>query len=388
VPADRRPLSGLERVWLTAERLQPPFAFQWVLEGQGALPPDRVRDALATLAVRLPSLRARLRGVLRGAHWRFDGPLPLVEVWDAPRWDGIGSPGAGRLEAPMRHPVEVLLGDGRVVVRVRHALMDGIGSLLLLGGLFSVLRGELPPAEDSVVDLDLVEGIEVDAAPPPPRDALPPLRPTDVHVEGRRWARRSYEGPTSSLLPRTLHALAGIARQDHGQPDGVVRLEAPVDLRRYRPELRATANLTALLRLQLDPACDQQRVRQQLRDALEGHEHVASVRTADLTRGLPLWLLSFIGGWQAGIGHRTGRFSTTGTVSTLGRVDLDPLSCPGWRTTGLFVIPPANPDLPLLMTMVGGPAGVELCATMPGWLGGEEGPGRLLDELVRRLGRG
>ena len=48
-PAASRPLYGLERVWLVADRAWPPFVNQLVMEGEGRLDAAAWRDAVARL---------------------------------------------------------------------------------------------------------------------------------------------------------------------------------------------------------------------------------------------------------------------------------------------------------------------------------------------------
>lgn len=380
-----RPVSGVERVWLVAERLLPPFAIQWVIEGEGHLDEAQVVDAVERVAASMPVVRARTRGMLHGTRWACDGPLPVVRRVDASGWDATSSQGAPFLESPLAGAVELLLLDGRLVVRLRHALMDGLGSLQLLDALFAALRGEPVEEDHPLLDQELLLGHPTAPEQPPPRNALPPMAPAAAAPSpGRGWARRTYAGSASNLVPRVLQALAAHTRQIHG--DGVVRVDVPVDLRRHRPGLRSSSNLTGMLRIEVGPGDDLQQVRGRIEAALASGQELGVVRAAQGLRILPLWLLTLAGRGEVAKGRRQGRFGATATVSTLGRVALDRFDAPGWKTRRLFVIPPANPDLPLLVTMVGTPAGVELCATAPAWLGGRDAAVGVLEGVVGRLG--
>lgn len=358
LPAPRdpggRPLSGVERVWLTGARLLPPFAFQWVLEGEGTLDVERVRESLQSVAEALPAVRGRRRGWLRGTRWTWTGPVPAVRTVH-----GLTEV----VEDPVQAVEVVLLPPDRMALRVEHALMDGRGSLVVLQALFAALRGEEILSEEPVEDLALVAPLGVEAEVPPPRDALPavPL----VGGQGRRWVRRRVEGRPSQVVARACLALARHARELAGE-EGPVRIDLPVDLRRHRPGLRCTANLTGFARLELLPGQEPAALRRELDTALAEHGGARVIPTADRLRGVPLWLMAMVGRAEARKGLRTGRYSSSATVSSLGRVDLGALSCPGWQTRRAFVIPPANPDLPLLLTLTGDARGIELCGTSPG----------------------
>jgi len=365
-----RPMSGLERVWLVADRLLPPFVIQLVLEGQGRLPVETVRQAVVSVATALPGLRVRGRGWLGHARWQHDGPLPRVRQVDAPGWDGqsqIGAPFlADRLSAA--GPVaEVVLAGPRVVFRALHAAMDGQGLLLFAQSLFSTLRGEAvaPAVGAELSDMDLVldalargELRDVPWNPPPPRDARPAC--ALGRGPGTIWRRARVDGHPSDLLPRLISAL------------GPGRIDVPVDLRRHRPDLRTTANLTGLVRVSVGPPPGSPaRVADRLRQALTDGEHATFVEQGRRVRGLPLWVVHWFGQRAVAAGQRTGHVTTTATITNLGRLDHVALSCGAWTTSRAFILPPGSPDLAALIAITGDDQGVELCVACP--TGGDPG---------------
>ncbi|MCB9779856.1 MAG: hypothetical protein H6742_14925 [Alphaproteobacteria bacterium] len=350
--SDSRPQSGLERVWRVADRLLPPFAFSWVVEGDGALDPDRARAALDAAAASLPGLRARSSGWLTGSRWRFDGPAPAILSFD-----DLDAPMAGGPAATLH------LEPGRLALRVQHACIDGAGARLALDAFFAALRGETlpPPADLAVRDLDVVAGLGRSAPTPPERNVRPAV--AMAPGPGRTWARRRVTGRFQDLLPRVLHAVAAHARAV--QP-GMVRLDVPVDLRRHRPGLRSTANLTGLVRLHVHPDDRVDQLAARLAAAIDKGEQADVVHAAEGVRMVPLWLAAWAARREAAQGAARGRYTASGTVTNLGRVDLSAWSAPGFTARRSYLVPPANPDLPMLMSMVGDDDGVELVATSPG----------------------
>lgn len=360
-PPDR-PLSGLERVLLVADRLMPPFVLQLVLEGQGQVPGERLQAALNQAAGALPGARVRLVGSLKQTRWVHDGPLPRWRQAQAPAWDGQSEAGAPFLAEPLSPsgPVVELVEVGpRLVLRALHAAMDGAGLLLFAEALFASLRGETPsPATGlSRVDRELIDPALLSQKGTPPARNMPPLAPTG-RGPGTTWRRLRIPGPVEDLLPQVIAALA----------PGRARVDVPVDLRGLEPGLRSTANLCGMVRLEVGPGVDLARA---LAGAIERGEAQRVVAQADRLRGLPLWLLSWAGRREIAKGRRSGRFTTSATIGTLGRVDREALSGGGWRTERMFLIPPTSPDLPLVVTLVEDDEGVELVAATP--RGGDPG---------------
>lgn len=364
--APARPLSGLERVWLVADRLLPPFVIQLLLEGEGQVPASAWEAALQRAAEALPGARVRLRGWLRGARWEHDGPLPRFRRAEAPAWDGMSEAGAPFLLEPLdpRGPVVELVSCGpRLVLRALHAAMDGRGLLLFAEALFAALRGEAPPAATDLGlrDADLLDAAQLAEPGRPPARTMPPLSPPG---SGPRpiWRRRRLEGDR-----RVAELIAALA-------PGRARVDVPVDLRRHRPGLLSTANLTGLVRLELGPGVD---IEAALAGAIERGEHLRFVAQGERLRGLPLWLLVAAGRGEAKKGQQTGRYGSSGTVSHLGRVRLDRLSGGGFHARRAAILPPASPDLPVLITALFDEHGLEVVAAAP--QGGE--PERALERL-------
>jgi hypothetical protein len=378
VPRSWRPVSGLEKAWLVADRLAPPFANQLVIEGTGRLDPELVQVAANRVAVQMPGVCVRRRGWLGGMRWESTGVPPVVRVDDGSAWDGQGPAGAPFLTRPMdpaRGPVcEVVVVKGsadgvdRIVVRTHHAALDGRGAGLFAADLFAVLRGEEPKGAKGgpFTDVDLARMAEVPPRKDPEPDRGSPTGAPTSDAFETTWARRRVPGRFRGLLPRAIVGLWQASRTYCTDP---LRFGVPVDLRRYNPELRSTANLTGILHIDLDGvdsvARAHARVRARLTHGLEGHAAAAHVLGVDGLRGLPLWFMGWAGARAAKQGLQTGRFRTSVTLSNLGRQDLSQYRGGGFEAKRAFWIPPGQPGLPLFLAMAGDAEGLELVGSMP-----------------------
>lgn len=380
-----RRLSGLERVWLAADRIQSPFVNQLVLEGRGTIAAGALKEAVAAAAAVHPGMSLRLRGWLRWSRWK-PGPSPTFRVVDGRRWDGMGPKGAPFLDEPLNPysgPVaEVLWVEGevpRMVIRSHHAVTDGRGATLFAEDLFRALRGEalLGAACGPLTDADLAEQVrarpvekkgrptatkEVEAQPPADRPA--PTGKAHIFTNATTWARQRVPGHFSQLLPRVMRAVAGYARAQSEIP---LRVDIAVDLRRFLPELRSSANLTGILHLDLTnlpsgpdaiPALESQILAALPRAALVPLH-------AENLRNVPLTLMARAGRKSAVQNLRKGRYPISATFSNLGWQNLRNWSGGGFSAQRAFWIPPGNPGLPLFLTLTGDDEGIELCAAMP-----------------------
>ena len=376
-----RPVSGLERTWLAADRIHGPFVNQLVLEGTGVPGPEALRLAVDAAGRAHPGACLRLRGWLRGLRWTADGAPPRVRVEDGSTWDGHGPAGApfltDRLDPTTGPVVEVVLvrgadpGDAsgqRLVFRTHHAAMDGRGTWLFASDVFRALRGEAPRGSESGpwTDLDYARMATEEPLPEPVADRMAPTgSPVSASFE-TTWARARVDGDFRGLMPRALVALWRASRVHTTDP---LRFAVPVDLRRYRPDRRSTANLTGVLRLDLDGVTSvaqaHARVRARLSSALNAHHAARMAIGADRVRGLPLGLMSWAGRRIAKNQLQTGRFPVSASVSNLGRQDLSRVSAPAFRATRAFWIPPGSPSMPLFLTLNGDVDGLDLVATVP-----------------------
>jgi hypothetical protein len=389
---DTRPLSGVERLWLAADRFAPPFVNQMVIEGTSQRPADlaRWRRAVTRVLPAQPGCKARITGALRRSRWVMDGHAPRIVEVDGALWDGLSPEGAPFLCRPLSpragRTAEILLvrdeRTPRVVVRTHHAAMDGRGTTLLAEGLFASLRGEdvEPATAGGPTDLDLASDLGGEPGAMPERDCLPPFRGVDGGIQaGLTWLRRRLDGP----VRRPLAVLAVAVAQAVGEP---CRVDVPVDLRRHRPGLSSSANLTGLLRLPVAPGDDVAAVDADLRRRVEAGEAAGFVLAADRMRGLPMAVIVSGGRAAARDSLSLGRFETSATLSNLGRLDLARLSCPDFAARRVFFVPPGSPGLPLFVTITGDPDGVEVCAAAPVALASAGRLQRLIDDLVTRLG--
>lgn len=385
-----RRLSPVERVWLVADALEPPFAPALVLEGEGALDPEAFERAVEVAAEVNPGVRVVLRGWVGWSRWVATGPPPRVRVADGSGWDARSPEGAPWLREPLdprRGPVvEFILLTGptpRVVVRAHHGATDGRGLFLFLDDVFCALRGEVPVGSTSeVTDLELARRLAPTKNPRRREDCLAPTGARRGEDTSSTWRRVSVPGRFSRALPTVLCCIARIARI-HGV--GEVRIGVPVDLRTRTDAARSTANLTGIMDLAIPPDATVASVQAAMDEALAAHRAAAFVLEAEFISGVPLWLATAVARTSTRRACRNNRYDSSGTVSNLGRVSLQRFSGGGFRARTAFFIPPGTPSHACFVVLCGHEDGIEALVTMPRDLASEGRLDALTAELAAAL---
>lgn len=394
LPAPGRPVSGLERVWLAAEAIAPPFVNQCVLTLPAPLTVTEaaLRAAVARTAEVHPGVCVRPAGRLRGQRWAIDGPPPRVVRVEAPPWDARSERDAPFLQTPLtpgRGPVcEVVLvprgggGGGAhtqyIVIRSHHAALDGMGTRLFIEDVLRCLDGETPLGAEAgpTFDLDLARSRAPGPRREPPADAVAPTGPATRGLSGGTWRRVTLPALPSPVLPRVLRALEAVSTP------GPLRVGLPVDLRRYAPDLRSSANLTGIAHFELPRAAPTlDALATQITGLAAGPEAAGHILAADALRRTPLWLMRFAGRLAGDALQRRGRYPVSMSVSNLGRMALRLGGVP----LPVFWIPPVSPGLPLFVSLTGHAGGLEIAVGAPAALADAGRLDRLCADLAARL---
>ena len=368
-----RRVSGLERLWLAAGRVAPPFALHFIVELTELPGEDSLQQAILALHSAWPTLHVRLQGSLSGCRWAPAAEAPPLRCFAGLPW-GEGALAPALLEAldggagaPERGPT---LWFSRcagprplLVLSGLHSVLDGRSGYAILEALFGLLRGEAPgqpgpPLHEGARAKAL--GASLVAPPPADREAPFPPGGQPGAVGGNLVYHRLDVAPRRPLAL----ALAAIAR---ARPEAQLRVDLPVDLRAPELGLRL-GNLTGLLRLELPEAEGHsldslaQIIQNSISDAILARDHLGGTLEAQRLVGLPLWLIAGVGRRRAAAERHAERVQVSMTASNLGRIDLGRLSAGPCRSVGAVTLPPFSPGLPALLTLTGCAAADGSCA--------------------------
>jgi hypothetical protein len=350
-----RRVSFNERLYLAAERMKPGFCIQIVVEGEGELAVDALRDAVARATAANPGARLVLRGVLGWMRWVPRGPVPPVRVVGAwPEGDAV-PPDLEQPLPPTTGPTcEVVLSRGprpRVVFRCFHGVMDARGLLHFAEEVFRALRGEeLVGAPSCLSDTEVVTSTVGKRT----RPALASDCPTVTGSSNRRtspvlWRRVTLEGPMPGLVARIAAALARHAKRSH---EAQTRVMIPVDLRNYRRDLRNTGNMTYPLFLDVPVERGWRDLQKDILKRLAAKEPMQLDPAEGVLPWLPMWLVRLIyAAWLAGH-RRSGRYPFSALLTHVALQGVAELVGAGFSSRSLYFLPLQTDFIPLGIAVV------------------------------------
>jgi hypothetical protein len=381
----RRPVTTTERMYFPMRELAPPFLMQLAVPGEGNIDPDALRTAVSTAAAATPGARLRRHG----NEWVDSGVVPAVRVLDhrlsypALETDPVLTGAIGPTSAAT---VEVLLLTGApttLIFRVFHGVMDGMGMVVWATNVLRALRGEDPiPQPDPIADQELVAKV---GAPGKPTPMVPRYRTAVGRGRQRRdlaphlLRHRRIEAAGPGALARVCALLAD-------ETPGTSRIMMPVDLRRHDPALRSTANLALPLFLDIEPGRHWTAIKDQIKAGLHERRELNQLANTRITL-VPDPINRGVLRTTNWLGARLGRNLASATVSHMGRFTADELAIPGFRPTGLFVLPQHSVAMPLLFGLTEFDGHTDLTVSARNGTGIEPRLEALLDRIVDLLER-
>ncbi|WP_145498944.1 hypothetical protein [Streptomyces sp. CFMR 7] len=374
-PYTRR-ISPIERGYLNAAATGTPQLIQMIIEGEGTLDPDALRQAARAATLASPGLAVRRRG----AFWRADGPVPDVVELPAdatPDTHPFFHRDLSVVTGPVGELGLIQAGSTmQLAIRASHIVTDGKGLRQWIADLFRALRGEEPVGCPDTVD----DGhFRTMAGPVPPAPAatrltgLPAVVGRGPADERPLWLRRRVAALPSGVTARAAAALSRHLATDTG------RLIVPVDLRRHDPTVRSTANLTSQLVLGLHRDDSWKRIHSTLVRALISKAEVA-VLERDFLRDNP-----FANNLSEARELDGSRFPCTAIISDHGEVDPRTYSTPAFRATSFATLPMLVPYAEMFLSACRVGATTELTLSCRNRPGAREKAEELLTDMAKAL---
>lgn len=327
--------------------VDPPREIVFVIEGEADGTQIPWQSAIDKVVAMNPGARLRLIGMRQHARWRSDGVGPRLRIVEQCDWDGRSEIGAEFIDATALSLEDgptaelIVAGTGmaiKVIFRVLHAVMDGVGAMHFFQELFRALRGEkLLGTNVAFSDVDLMLHVpsQARARPFTPKSSACLTGDARGKEMGHAWRRISLRGAQSNLLARTAIAMAEFARSRSTAP---IRIAIPINLRRHIPGLLATMNFSNMIHVVLDPADTVESFQKRLHEMLGGNSDVAYHKSTEWIRYLPLaWLDRLM--TSTADRYTAPRVLETAVLSNLGNFERSALICPGFNALCLYGIP-------------------------------------------------
>jgi hypothetical protein len=345
-----RPLSFFEyghaAAGASGKTLEPPRIITMVLEGESTLAPRQWEEALRCVVDANHGIPLRIQGVRQRARWTREGALPpQLRIIEDCRWDGRSHRGMEAIEQtplPLQTgpATELIIAAGkitRLIVRTRHALMDGMGVLHFFQELFRALRGEpLLGSNAAFSDVDLMGAVSSTAWRGGGESPIPLTGGAQGASYGDVWQRLTLPArPQKNLLGRVAKVAA---RYAWSFGPGPVRIAVSVNLRRHLPGLKSTMNFSGLLHVGMLPEETADDFRRKVHEALEQNRDVSYPAVAECIRYLSFPFIDRVTG-RTSESYLRRKLLETVLITNLGVIDMAPLSCAQFAPDNYYSLP-------------------------------------------------
>ena len=366
------------------------LTFHLVFDGEGRLDPERWRRAVDAASEANPGTRLILEGHLGWSRWVDSGIVPRVREVDGSNWDGLGlenAPAFFQEPLPYRESptCEIILMQGtvpRVVFRTHHGVCDARGALFWIEDVFRALRGETVVGSTSnMTDVEMCRSFQDQYRTPFPTEHIAPTGRPKGNDTGVIWRRCSLKGKIPNLLARCARL---VAEEAWRHSEGVVRFGIPIDMRRHKPGLRSTGNLSFALYIEVKKDTTPDEINRDIALQVSRGDEGRLTKGDELLEHIPMCLIRSSAGRIIRARHQRGIYSLSGILSNLGWIDLNRFHGGGFSARAFWAIAPDNEYYPFFMVMTGYEGGSELVLSMPKVLASE---GRL-EDILRRMVRG
>ncbi len=385
-----RKMSYNDRLFVAAAEICPPGLNQFVCEGEGTVDIKKWREAVNIASEANPGSRIILKGHLGFTKWVDSGINPSVVEIDGSGWDGLGPEGAPFLDNQLdlwngpTSEVMIIRGNPlRILFRTHHAAMDGMGLLTWMEDIFRVLRGEAPIGSASpLTDTELVRSVQKEFRKPFPKDNIVPTGKPVGDQRGVVWKRIIIPGSYKNILGQVVVLSA---REAWKYQEGPVRFAIPVDIRFRQKGLRTTANFAIAIYVEVKKDSTPESVAADIQKQVIEKRDCMIDRSDMYLRYLPLKFLVNRGNARIKKFYKTGKFSSSGLISNMGRPPVEVYSGGGFNTRLIWGIPPSLETCPYLIGLATRPGEVTLSLAVPRALNHDNRMDKALQNIIDGL---
>lgn len=338
----RRP-SCNELLYMDLQDFTNSYAIQLVFKVSRIENLPRIEEAVHTVLAANPGINVSYRG---GKYYPVTEPV-RIRTLTIEQEDLFEHPFFHEKIDYRSHSVEISLihhSSGEYfIVKIMHSVLDGQAALIFIQNIANVLNDKpLIPSVDEMDDYTFVRQREHYSKPEPKLPRITILDTKPVSHSHLRWRTLEIDGYTNAIIARISRVIADLS------PDGCGRIMIPADIRRYDPGVNYNTNLTLPLFLNITKdetvgeiygdLLGQMRDKKELNLANTTYFHYKKLPEF-IRKGMLRFLISTV--------RRRNKFSVSGLISLLGKVNLEDYNNPCITFENLISLP----DHPALISM-------------------------------------
>jgi len=388
----KRKLSFSERGYFAFTKILPTFYAHMVIEGEGNSKIDinKLKSAISVSSEANPGSRLVLRGFLNFCYLEDSGVPPPLRVVENSAWDGLSSDNTDFFdeildarEGPTCDVIYLKGSPNRIIFRVHHMVMDGMGLMLWAEDIFKILRGDNPVSFFSeVTEYDLAKSIGKVSRRWFPQDNIAPTgKAYGATSLKSRWIRRRVTGKFSNLTGQIAVLLAAEARK---YADGNFWVTIPVDLRQRKNNFKTTRNFTGIIYVEVKPEHSAFDISANIRHQLNNSEDLTFDIEDVYCRYIPVSIMKSFINRRVLKRHSKSLYGSSATISNGGFIDIEKFSGGGFNPDTIFFFTQQGYN-PAFFAVNRLETAVEITLSVPDVLRTDGRDERLMDAIVNGL---
>ncbi len=389
----KRPVTGIERLYLAGKHVFSDVVIQVIIEGEGSVDPEDLKNALARVSRQFPGTALRLYK----NNWIGDGELPKViclkEYPDTGKHLSQFVHMHEGFNPELGHTVEVEYAkkDNRTLLNFRslHSIMDGYGLDFWIQAVFSAMRHENIPWADSTMNDDAfmkLKRAHIRKEEPFIPRCTGPVCGTDSDSADNfdfDYARLTLKGTVPAVVAKLSIGIKNLLIKNESDRGTIL---VPVDFRQdiEGDGRESTANLSFPVFLNLEKNQTWSQLLSQLLTKLQEKRYLARSRNNVIYKGLSMNMLARISGnlWNSQI--RKGKYLLSAVVSHVGRKNFKNYSIPGFQADSVVFVPCIMPIAPLSLAITESDTKTEIILVKGKTL--FSSPGETLEKIITLSG--
>lgn len=358
-----RSLTVNEKIYFCAEEICPPFAMNFIIQGQGNYDESTIKNTLAVLMENLPVLRLKKNR----NHWETGAIAPKLYYYEK-EFD------AGWNDQIYKNPLFSADGccfelhlfnesNSTFVFKIPHSRTDGIGALHIIKRFFKLLEGQ---------EISKVESY------PTEKETIQKLRKKikkKLLKFDNKWNTLTAKGEKIDLLKfhNEVIELSYIPENIIGKVIAVYNellnndslFLIPVNLKRHGVNVHSVSNQTSPIFLTSSVNRSAEEIQQDLVRKLDEKEELFYSISDPFIQQVPQKLLSIYFKKRMKKSSASGRFPLSGFVSDLGNVSLRELSTTHFSASKITALPVYFPLVPFSVQIIKYNSRATISFTMP-----------------------
>lgn len=353
-----RKLTINERLYSIGESLNPPFAMQFIIDGEGLIDQNEFTKAVDKLSTIYPVLLLKRDR----KKWSLKGEKPRIYVHENSRPVDLS---AGfyktNLNAEAGQCVEFHLFQTdatSLVIRILHAAMDGIGAMKLIYALFSILKNEFV---ETLKSHPTENELRAEIGVKPTKNGGGFASKWNGLTPKYEFDSSDFSTELITFSDKITDGIAEIAHWYTTETVAPAQFLIPVNCRRHGVFTESLSNLSLPIYLKTNLGQTPAEIQAELLTKMAANVELGKDPLEKWVRLIPAHVLKKVLRNKIAKSHKSNRYAMSGYISDLGFIDLEALSYGEFKVKDFYSIPVYTATIPICFLIVHHQLGTRIC---------------------------